>query len=43
MAAPIFKHFDYDFGVLDSAVSNWNRRSTQREDNKTKVAAGRLW
>jgi endonuclease G len=42
MAAPVFKHFDYDFGVVESAVSNWNRRSTQREDNKTKVAAGRL-
>jgi endonuclease G len=40
MAAP--KHFDYDFGVLESAVGNWKRRSAKREDNKMKVAAGRL-
>ena len=42
MASPDFKHFDYDFGVLESAVGNWNRRSVKREDNKAKVAAGRL-
>ena len=42
MAAPAFKHFDYDFEILETAVKNWDRRSVQREDNKTKVAAGRM-
>jgi endonuclease G len=42
MAAPVFKHFDYDFDILETAVKNWARRSAQREDNKAKVATGRL-
>lgn len=42
MAAPVFKHFDYDFDILETAVKNWARRSSQREDNKAKVATGRL-
>ena len=42
MSAPNLEHFDFDTTLLKAAARNWRSREFQRENNKIKVATGRL-
>lgn len=42
MAAPDLEHFDHDPGLLKAAARNWRARAAHRENNKIKIATGRL-